>query len=290
MVYKIIEILFPVFVIVLIGIIYSKRVKIDIDSINKINLDIFIPFLVFYSIATQLPHISHLGYFSLGAVIVVFGSGVLLYPFVKLMKIDINSFLPAMMFNNSINLGLPLALLSFGQEAMALFIALSLVQVIGQFTVAEMMYGGKIDLKAMLKNPVIIATIFGLFFNYFNISFPKTINISLELLSQIAIPLILFALGVRLSTVKFENIKIGILGAILCPLSGLIMAFLAIYIFNYSELQQKLLILFGLLPTAVLNAILAEKYKKDSAMVASIVAIGNLFTIIYLPIALYFLL
>lgn len=290
MIYKIIEILFPVFIIVLIGIFYAKRVKIDIDSINKINLDIFIPFLIFYSISSKLPNISVLGYFSLGAVIIVFGSGLILYPFIKLMKIDINSFLPAMMFNNSINLGLPLALLSFGQEAMALFIALSLVQVIGQFTVAEMMYGGKIDIKAMFKNPVIIATSFGLIFNYFNISFPSTINVTFELLSQVAIPLILFALGVRLSTVKLENIKIGIIGAILCPLSGLIMAFLAIYLFEYSELQQKLLILFGLLPTAVLNAILAEKYNKDSSMVASIVAIGNLFTIIYMPIALYFLL
>lgn len=107
MTYKIIEILFPVFIIVLIGIIYSKRVKIDIDSINKINLDIFIPFLIFYSISSKLPNISVLGYFSLGAVIIVFGSGLILYPFIKLMKIDINSFLPAMMFNNSINLGLP---------------------------------------------------------------------------------------------------------------------------------------------------------------------------------------
>ncbi len=290
MTYKIIEILFPVFVITIIGIIYAKKVKIDINSINKINLDIFIPFLIFYSISSKLPNISVLGYFSLGAVIIVFGSGLILYPFVKLIKLDVNSFLPAMMFNNSINLGLPLALLSFGQEAMALFIALSLVQVIGQFTVAEMMYGGKVDIKAMFKKPVIIATIFGLFFNYFNITFPSTINVTLELLSQVAIPLILFALGVRLSTVKLENIKIGIIGAILCPLSGLIMAFLAIYLFEYSELQQKLLILFGLLPTAVLNAILAEKYNKDSSMVASIVAIGNIFTIIYLPIALYFLL
>ncbi len=290
MVYKIIEILFPVFVIVLIGFFYSKKVKIDTDSINKINLDIFIPLLIFYSISAKLPNISVLGYFSLGAVIVVFGSGLILYPFIKWMKIDINSFLPAMMFNNSINLGLPLALFSFGEEAMTLFIALSLVQVIGQFTIAEMMYGGEINLKAMLKNPVIIATILGLFFNYFSITFPQTFVVTFDLLSKVAIPLILFALGVRLSTVKFENIKLGFLGAILCPLSGLIMAFLAIYIFDYSLLQQKLLILFGLLPTAVLNAILAEKYKKDSAMVASIVAIGNLFTIVYMPIALYFLL
>jgi predicted permease len=290
LVYKIIEILFPVFVIVLIGFFYSKKVKIDIDSINKVNLDIFIPLLIFYSISTKLPNISVLGYFSLGAVIVVFGSGLILYPFIKLMKIDINSFLPAMMFNNSINLGLPLALLSFGEEAMALFIALSLVQVIGQFTIAEMMYGGAVNLKAMFKNPVIIATILGLFFNYFSIILPQTFVVTFDLLSKVAIPLILFALGVRLSTVKFENIKLGFLGAILCPLSGLIMAFLAIYIFDYSLLQQKLLILFGLLPTAVLNAILAEKYKKDSAMVASIVAIGNLFTIVYMPIALYFLL
>lgn len=286
---KILEIVLPVIIIVVIGLFYAKKTNINTETINKINLDIFTPILIFYAISQKLPNISVLGHFSLGAVIVVFGSGLILYPFIKMMNINIRSFLPTMMFNNSINLGLPLAMLSFGSEAMAMFIALSLVQVIGQFTVAVAMYGGTFHIITLLKNPVIIATILGLLFNYFNVEFSKVIITTFDLLSGVAIPLILFSLGVRLSSVKFDNLKIGFIGAVLCPLSGLVTAYIAITIFNYTSLQENLLILFGLLPPAVLNAILAEKYKNDSSIVASIVAMGNIFSLIYIPVALYFL-
>ena len=286
---KILEIILPIFIIVLIGFLYAKKEKIKMDIPNKINLDIFIPILIFFAISEKLPSVTTLGYFSLGAVLVVLGSGVILYPFLKFIKVNPRTFLPAMMFNNSINLGLPLALLAFGEEAMAMFIALSLVQVIGQFTIAVVMYGGSIKLKDLLKNPVIVATIIGLLFNYFNIHIPKILYPSVELLSQVAIPLILFSLGVRLVSVELKHWKIGIIGAILCPLSGILMAFLAIEIFEYTLLQKSLIILFGSLPPAVLNAILSEKYKQDSSMVASVVALGNLFSLFYIPIILYFI-
>lgn len=281
------EIALPIIIIVLLGFFYSKKTNINTDSINKINLDIFTPILIFYAIAEKLPNISILGYFSLGAVIVVFGSGIILYPLLRYLNINSRTFLPAMMFNNSINLGLPLSMLAFGKEAMAMFIALSLVQVIGQFTVAVSMYGGTVNIFQLLKNPVIIGTILGLVFNYFNLEFYEVLNTTFDLLIGVSIPVMLFTLGVRLSSVSFNDLKKGILGAILCPLSGLITAYIAISIFNFTPLQENLLILFGLLPPAVLNALLAEKYKNDSLTVASIVAVGNIFSLIYIPIYLY---
>ena len=289
MIFQILNIIFPILFISSIGFIYARLQKISMEIPNKINLDIFIPILIFYAISEKLPSISILGYFSMGAVIVVLGSGLILYPFMRLLKINPRTFLPTMMFNNSINLGLPLALLAFGEEAMAMFIALSLVQVIGQFTIAVIMYGGKFDLIKLLKNPVIIATIVGLYFNYFEYHLPNILIPSIEMLSKVAIPLIIFSLGVRLSNVELKHWKIGVIGAFLCPLSGLIMAYLAINIFEYTQLQKNLLILFSVLPPAVLNAILAEQYKNDSHMVASIVALGNIFSIFYIPIILYFL-
>ncbi len=260
------------------------------DTTNKINLDIFIPILVFYSISEKLPSILNLGYFSLGGVLVVFGSGVILYPIVKMMGIDPKTFLPSMMFNNSINLGFPLALFAFGEDALVMFISLSLVQVIGQFMIAPLMYGGETKLSKVFKNPVILATIFGLLFNYFDIHLPDVINISLKMMSQVSVPLVLFSLGARLVHIELRYWKLGLLGALLCPISGIIMALLAIYIFDYTQTQKALIVLFGALPPAVINAIMAEQYKKDSVLVASVVAIGNIFSLISIPIVLYFVL
>ncbi|MAD41844.1 MAG: transporter [Arcobacter sp.] len=287
---KIFSIIFPVFFIAFIGYIYAKREKISMDIPNKINMDIFIPIMVFYFISEKLSSIHMLGSFSLGAVLVVFGSGIILYPISKLLKLNPRTFLPSMMFNNSINLGLPLAFFAFGEEGMALAIALSLVQVIGQFTVAVAMYGGKFDLLSLFKNPVIFATIIGLFFNYFDIHLPNELLTPIEMISHVAIPLVLFALGVRLTNIELRDWKIGVLGALLCPLSGILMALLAIYIFDYTTLQASLIILFGALPPAVINSIMAEKYNYDAITVASIVAIGNIASLIVIPIVLYFLL
>ena len=289
MILKILEIIFPVLVIVLLGYLYAKKEKISMDIPNKINLDIFIPILVFYAISEKLPSITTLSSFSFGAVIVVLGSGLILYPITKFLKVNPRTFLPSMMFNNSINLGLPLALFAFGEEAMALFIALSIVQIIGQFTIAIVMYGGEVRLINLFKNPVIIATIFGLCFNYFDFHLPQIFQEPLLMLSQVSIPLMLFSLGVRLSSIKFSHLKIGLIGAILCPLSGVLMALCAIWIFDYTSLQKSLLILFGSMPPAVVNSLMAEKYGHDSNVVASIVAVGNIFSLVVIPIVLYFL-
>jgi len=59
---------------------------------------------------------------------------------------------------------------------------------------------------------------------------------------------------------------------------------------NLNELNSALLIIFAILPPAVLNFMVAEKYDQEPKSVASIVLIGNLSSIITLPIALYFLL
>jgi len=190
---------------------------------------------------------------------VVLGSGALLYPIVKMIGIHPRSFLPPMMFNNSINLGFPLALFAFGEDALVMFI-------------------------------VIVATVIGLLFNYYDIHFPSVINTSLKMMSQVSIPLVLFALGVRLVHIELKYWKLGLLGAILCPISGIIMAIIAIHLFDYTQTQKALLILFGALPPAILNAIMAEQYKKDAILVASVVAIGNLFSLVSIPIVLYFVL
>jgi predicted permease len=51
----------------------------------------------------------------LGAAIVVFGTGLLAWPVARLLGVATNTFVPPMMFKNSGNMGLPLAVLAFGE-------------------------------------------------------------------------------------------------------------------------------------------------------------------------------
>ena len=119
---------------------------------------------------------------------------------------------------------------------------------------------------------------------------PGPLHQAIDLLGQIAIPLMLFALGVRMTAVDFSDWRIGLAGAVLCPLSGLLMAWLALLLIDLPQLQTAQLIVFAALPPAVLNFMLAERYNIEPHKVAAVVLLGNLASLLVLPAVLFWVL
>ena len=68
------------------------------------------------------------------------------------------------------------------------------------------------------------AMILGVIMSLLGWSLPGWLATSTKLLGDAAIPLGLFALGVGFASFKVERWTIGLVGAVLCPLSGLIIA------------------------------------------------------------------
>ena len=64
------------------------------------------------------------------------------------------------------------------------------------------------------------------------------------------------------------------------------MAALLAPLLDLDPMQQGLLILFGCLPPAVLNFMVAEQFRQEPGKVASIVLIGNLLSIVFVPLGL----
>ena len=56
--------------------------------------------------------------------------------------------------------------------------------------------------------------------------------------------------------------------------------------FGLDHAQQGLLLLFGCLPPAVLNFMVAEQFQQEPGKVASIVLIGNVMAIVFIPLGL----
>jgi predicted permease len=54
------------------------------------------------------------------------------------------------------------------------------------------------------------------------------------------------------------------------------------------EFQAGMLLVFGALPPAVLNYLVAEQYRQEPGRVASIVMLGNLGAFVSIPLALAF--
>jgi len=69
---------------------------------------------------------------------------------------------------------------------------------------------------------------------------------------------------------------------------GLSLAWLIANIFALEGTSRGLLILFGALPPPVIQYMLAERYRQEPQLVAGMVMAGNAFSIVFVPLALYF--
>ena len=283
-------IVFPLFAIVSIGFLYARKHSPDMVSANQLNIDLFTPALIFHVLSDKGFQLDAYYQLASAAAFVVLFSGLLAWPVARLMGFNIKTFLPPMMFSNSGNIGLPLALFAFGEKALPAAVMLFVVENTLHFSVGMKMINRKISLLNIIKIPMVLAAILGLSFSLTGWQLPVAISTSIEMLGQVAVPLMLFSLGVRLTSVDLQDWRIGIAGAIICPATGILLVLLISPFLTLSDLQYGQLLIFGALPPAVLNFMVAEKYQQEPRKVASIVLLGNLGSLIAIPAVLYFLL
>ena len=86
--------------------------------VNRINMNLLAPALIFTALAGKDFDLAANRLLILGSIGVVLGSGLLAWPFARLLHEDHRTLVPPMMFNNCGNMGLPLAVLAFGQAGL----------------------------------------------------------------------------------------------------------------------------------------------------------------------------
>ena len=282
-------VLFPIFILILVGYLYAKFRDINMEFANRMNMEIFIPALLIDALSRKNLSLFDYHDLALAGIFVVLFTGVLAWAFAKAFKISVSMFVPSMMFNNCGNMGLPLALLAFGEEALGAAVIVFLVSNLFHFTLGTYIVGGRISWWDLLKMPVNIATIMGLAISLTNWDMPEVIHTPIKMLAQIAIPLMLVSLGVRMTKVDLSAWKIGVIGAIACPLFSIVAAFLILLVLPLEPMQRTQLLLFAALPPAVLNYMFAEKYHQKPTEVASMVVVGNALSIFILALMLLYL-
>jgi malate permease and related proteins len=82
---RVLGIILPVFTIILLGYIYALRQKPDMTWVNRINVNVLAPALIFTALASKDFDLATHAVLILGAIGVVAGSGLLAWPFVKLL-------------------------------------------------------------------------------------------------------------------------------------------------------------------------------------------------------------
>ena len=286
MLLRIVSIIFPLFAIVLAGWLYGRRHRPDMAFANQLNMDVFVPALVFAALVGKSFELETYQALALGGIAVVLGSGALAWPLARLLKDDTQTFLPPMMFNNSGNMGLPLAVLAFGEAALPAAVVLFLVENLLHFSLGIWMLDHRARLANLWRMPMMLAALAGLAASLSGIVLWPPLLTAIRMLGDISIPLLLFTLGVRLADASFHAWGIGVAGAVARPALGMLIAWGAGWALGLPPQHQALLLVFGALPPAVLNYVFAERYRQEPDKVASIVMVGNVAALIFIPAAL----
>jgi predicted permease len=286
MLLHVLGVVFPIFAIVALGFLYGRRRRPDMVSANRLNLEVFTPALILSVLAGKDFQLGEFQALAFAGVAVVLGSGLLAWPVARLLGYAPRTFVPPMMFTNSGNMGLPLAYFAFGPEALPAALVLFLVENLLHFTVGNAMLEGRVHPLVLLRMPMLQATVAGLVVSLTGLELPKPLLEAIDLLGQVSIPLMLFALGVRLVGVDLRDWRIGLIGGLFCPAAGIAVALLVAPLLGIEGRSFAQLVVFGALPPAVLNYMLAEQFGQEPPRVASIVLVGTLVSVVVIPLTL----
>jgi predicted permease len=293
---RILGIISPVFIIIGLGYGYARYrgapVKADMVAVNRISMEVLCPLLVFTALASKDFDVVHNLWLILAGVLIALGSGLLAWPLAKFLGYDVRSFVPPMMYNNCGNMGLPLAALAFGANGLSAAVALFMACTLIYFTVGiKIIQKGHPDHQdgswKFLFSPMMISMMVGMLFAVLHWHLPDFLFIALKMAGDACIPLMLFALGVRMLDINFASWRIGLVGAVVCPVSGMLVAILLDGLLPLSAAQRGQMYLFAALPPAVLCFMVAEQYQQEPDKVASIVLLGNLAALLFVPVGLW---
>jgi predicted permease len=276
----------PVLIVVIIGYAYGRWRRPNMSTMNQINMELFVPMLIFSVLAAKSVDLTEYIPLALGTVGVVLGSGLLVWPICKLTGIQPKTLIPPMMFTNTGNLALPLVLLAFGEVAMPAAIVIFIVSQFIHFTLGFYILDHRAKVLNRISVPTILATFAGLAVGFTHTAIPELVLVPIDMLGQIVIPMMLFSLGIRMQDVTTNDLGVGVFAAILCPVIGLLIAYGLEPLMQLDPLQWSIFILFAALPPGVLNYMVAERYNQEPTRVASIVLIGNIGAIFWMPLAL----
>ena len=284
--FRLVAILFPIFGIVAAGYVYARHHKPEMAVANRLNMDVFVPALVFAAMAGKSFDLAAHAPLALAGFLVLATCGLLAWPLARLVGSQPKTLVPPMMFNNSGNSGLPLALLAWGEEALPAAVILFMVENTLHFSLGARLLDPHARLLTLWRVPVVFAALAGLTVAMFRIPIWQPLLTAIKMLGDVSVPLLLFSLGVRMTDVSFKEWKVATGSAILRPLAGMAIAAGVIQLLGLQGREAAMLLVFGALPPAVLNFLFAERYRQEPERVASIVLIGNLAALFFLPLAL----
>ena len=290
MLLQILAVLAPVFLCVLVGWLWARNGRrLDTRQVAQLITDIGSPCLILATIPALALDSKALAGFA-GAVLVAIAITALLAAFtLRLLRWPWRDFLSPLVFGNHGNMGLSLSLFAFGEQGLALSLVFFTLSTLLHFTLGISSLADHFSTGRTLRSPLVLAMLVSLALLGTGSHLPVWLLQTVQLLGDIAIPLMLLALGVSLAQIGTGTVATGLQLTVLRLLTGLGGGLGAALLFDLQGTARNILLLQAAMPAAVFSYLLAEQYRRAPQAVAGYVLVSTVIAIPVLVLLLWYL-
>lgn len=287
----VLQIVAPVFILGMIGFLWVRfGFEYRVEFVTRLAMTLSVPCLIFTALMKAELDPSAITQVTLAAIVAYPALALVAYLLLSLLGLAQRTFLAPVIFGNTGNLGLPLALFAFGEEGLGYAVVVFAVMAVYSFTFGVWVVSGGGSVRKLVQEPMVGATLLGGLFLYNGWQTPDWITNTMGLIGQMAIPLMLITLGVAVAHLRPAGMAkaAAISGAkvVICTATGWLVA----GFFALDPVPFAVLVLQVSTPVAVTSYLMAEKYRADSDAVAALVVASTLLSVVTIPITLAVLL
>ena len=291
MLYNIFAIISPVFVCALIGYTWVKSGHpFETPFVSRIVMNVGAPCLIYSTFMDiELERDAFIAMASAAFITMVI-FGIVGFIVLKIFNWDQRAFLPGQIFPNVGNMGLPLCLLAFGDEGLALGLTYFTVNIVFGFTVGIAVSSGAMSFKELARNPMFWTVILTVSLVFAGVESPEWIYNTTDLLGGLTIPLMLIALGVSLAQFKITSLQRSLTLAVMRIGLGFAVGIGVAMLLGLEGAARGILIMQCSMPVAVFAYLFAIRYDRQPEEVAATVVISTLMSFALLPALLWYVL
>ncbi|HSG03494.1 MAG TPA: AEC family transporter [Marinobacterium sp.] len=277
---------FPTFCIALIGFWLTRKTDLlRHPGMPLLTTQIALPCLIFHTLMTKgLPPTEMAQLILVTAACVVIGA-ILVALGCRILGQSPRFYLSTLVNPNTGNFGLPLVFALLGEEALTAAIIISSTITLSHYTLGVAAMSGEAPWRKLFTNAPLVALALGIMFSSFELSPAQPLMRVVEMLSGVALPMLLLLLGSSLASLNLrQRSELGKLAllSIYRPLSGFLIAFAVTRIAGLDSLSSLTLMLQMSMPVAVMSYILTLQYGGPSQRIAAL-------TITSMPVSLLIL-
>jgi predicted permease len=284
----------PIFLVAGVGFLLARHFGANVKTLSAVTFNALSPCLVFNQLVTVRVSFGQSWRVVLFCVLLTLAMGAaarLAALPLGLRRTSLTSFLLVVMFSNSGNYALPVALFAFGQESLAfasVYFVTSAIMVytFGVFVAARGRGTTRSAVMGMTRVPAIYAVVAAVFVIATGTPVPIAIMRPVGLLGDAAIPMMLLVLGMQLErAARPAHPAAVITAAVLSLLVAPLFAFGLSAALGLVGAARQAAIIEASMPAAVITTVLALEFDLDTEFSTSVVLLSTLLS----PLTLVFL-